>query len=88
MDVELMTSGRVEVYDLQTKFATTSGAPGMKALCQFAISNGNRIEQESLMGQYNLSESAARNLFSSGVDSGVWDSDGVLSEDGHETAQT
>lgn len=88
MDVELITSGRIEVYDLQTKFATTSGAPGMKALCQFAISNGNRIEQESLMGQYNLSEAAVRNLFSSGVDTGVWDSDGVLSEDGHETAQT
>ena len=88
MDVELMTSGLIEVYDLQTKFATTSGAPGMKALCQFAISNGNRIEQESLKHQYNLSDSAARNLFSSGVDSGVWDSDGLLSDDGHETART
>jgi len=88
MEVELMTSSRIELYDLQTKFATTSGAPGMKALCQFAISNGNRIEQESLMRQYNLSESAARNLFSSGVASGVWDSDGLLSDDGHETAQT
>lgn len=88
MDVELMTSGLIEVYDLQTKFATTSGAPGMKALCQFAISNGNRIEQESLKDQYNLSDSAARNLFSSGVDSGVWNSDGLLSDDGHETART
>lgn len=88
MEVELMTSGRIEVYDLQTKFATSSGAPGMKALCQFAISNSNRIEQESLMGQYNLSESAARNLFSSGVGSGVWDSDGLLTDDGHQTAQT
>ena len=87
MDVELMTSGLIEVYDLQTKFATTSGAPGMKALCQFAISNGNRIEQESLKDQYNLSDSAARNLFSSGIDSGVWDSDGLLSDDGHETAR-
>ena len=83
-----MTSGRIEVYDLQTKFATTSSAPGMKTLCQFAISNGNRIDQESLMSQYNLSESAVRNLFSSGIDSGVWDLDGLLTNDGHETAKT
>ena len=88
MDVELTTSGRIEVYDLQTKFATTSGAPGMKVLCQFAISNGGRIERESLMRQYKSSEAEVRNLISSGVESGVWNSDGVLTEDGHETAQT
>tara|TARA_B100000925_G_scaffold193349_1_gene146327 strand:- start:1237 stop:2913 length:1677 start_codon:yes stop_codon:yes gene_type:complete len=88
MNVKLITSGRIEVYDLQTKFATTSSAPGMKTLCQFAISNGNRIDQESLMSQYNLSESAVRNLFSSGLDSGVWDLDGLLTNDGHETAKT
>ena len=36
MDVELITSGQVMAYDLQTKFATSAVAPGMKAVCQFA----------------------------------------------------
>lgn len=88
MDVELKTSARIGVYDLQTKFATSAIAPGMKALCQFAISNDNRIDQESLVEKYNLSQAAARNLITSGVESGVWDGDGALTDDGYETAQT
>ena len=88
MDVELKTSARVGVYDLQTKFATSAVAPGMKALCRFAISNDNRIDQESLVEKYNLSQAAARNLITSGVESGVWDGDGALTDDGYETAQT
>ena len=88
MDVELKTSARVEVYDLQTKFATSAVAPGMKALCQFAISNDNRIDQEFLVEKYNLSQAAARNLITSGIESGVWDGDGALTDDGYETAHT
>ena len=89
MDVELTTSGRVKAYDLQTKFATSAVAPGMKAVCQFAISNENRIDQESLIEQgFALNQAGARNLLSSGIESGVWDGDGVLTDDGHETAQT
>ena len=83
MNVDLKTTGNIQVYDLQTRFATTSGAPGMKALCQAAITNDGRIDKESLMMEYNLSESAVRNLFSSGISCGVWDSDGVLTDDGY-----
>ena len=88
MNVDLKTTGNIQVYDLQTRFATTSGAPGMKALCQAAITNDGRINKESLMMEYNLSESAVRNLFSSGISCGVWDSDGVLTDDGYNTAKT
>ena len=88
MNVDLKTTGNIQVYDLQTRFATTSGAPGMKALCQAAITNDGRIDKESLMMEYNLSESAVRNLFSSGISCGVWDSDGVLTDDGYNTAKT
>ena len=89
MDVELITSGQVMAYDLQTKFATSAVAPGMKAVCQFAISNENRIDEQSLIEQgFALNQAGARNLLSSGIESGVWDGDGVLTDDGHETAQT
>lgn len=88
MKVDLRTTGYIKVYDLQTKFATTSGAPGMKALCQSGIKNDGRITKEFLMTEYNLSESASRNLFSSGISCGIWDSDGVLTDDGYNTAKS
>ena len=40
-----------KAYDLQTKFATSAVAPGMKTVCQFAISNENRIDEQSLIEQ-------------------------------------
>lgn len=89
MDVQLITSGQIKAYDLQTKFATSARAPGMKAVCQFALLNENRIDEQSLIDQgFASNKAGARNLISSGIESGVWDVDGVLTDDGHETAQT
>ena len=88
MDIEFKIHTQVEAFDLQTKFATTALAPGMKTLSQDAIANGNQIDQDSLAKKYNLSQAAARNLITSGFESGVWDKDGNLTEEGHETAQT
>ena len=39
MDIELTTSSQVKAYDLQTNFASSAIAPGMKAICKYAISN-------------------------------------------------
>ena len=88
MDIEFKIHTQVKAFDLQTKFATTALAPGMKTLSQDAIANGNQIDQDSLAKKYNLSQAAARNLITSGFESGVWDKDGNLTEEGHETAQT
>ena len=49
MDVRLTTKGQIEAHDLQTKFAVSSMAPGMKALCKFAVSNGNHIDAEGIL---------------------------------------
>ena len=89
MDIELTTSSQVKAYDLQTNFASSAVAPGMKAICKYAVSNNNRIDQESIIEQgYASNQAGARNLITSGIESGVWDSDGLLTEDGHETAKT
>lgn len=82
MDIEFKIHTQVEAFDLQTKFATTALAPGMKTLSQDAIANGNQIDQDSLAKKYNLSQAAARNLITSGFESGVWDKDGNLTEEG------
>ena len=88
MEVELKIHSQVEAFDLQTKFATTALAPGMKTLAQESIANNSQINRDYLMKKYGLSEAAARNLIISGLESGVWDKDGNLTEEGHETAQT
>ena len=88
MDIRLKTSGRIVSYDVQTKFATSALAPGMKALCQHAIENGGRLDTAILEEQYALSQAASRNLFTSGLESGVWDQNGMLTDAGHETAKT
>lgn len=89
MDIELTTNSQVMVYDLQTNFASSALAPGMKAICQFAVSNNNRIDIDLIIEQgFASNQAGARNLIASGIESGVWDSNGLLTEDGHETAKT
>ena len=72
MDIELTTSSQVKAYDLQTNFASSAIAPGMKAICKYAISNNNRIDQESIIEQgYASNQAGARNLITSGIESGM-----------------
>lgn len=88
MDVQLKTTGRVDVYDIITGFAVTAPAVGLQKLCQFAETNGNRIDEQTIQNQFSLDAGAARNLYINGQKSGVWDDDGRLTSDGHETAST
>ena len=89
MDIELTTNSQVMVYDLQTNFSSSALALGMKAICQFAVSNNNRIDIDLIIQQgFASNQAGARNLIASGIESGVWDSNGLLTEDGHETAKT
>lgn len=88
MDVQLKTTGRVDVYDIITGFSVTAPALGLQKLCRFAETNGNRINAQMIEEQYHLSTGAARNLFINGEKSGVWDENGLLTPDGHETSST
>ena len=56
MEVELKIHSQVEAFDLQTKFATTALAPGMKTLAQESIANNSQINRDYLMKKYGLSE--------------------------------
>ena len=77
MDVRLTTKGQIEAHDLQTKFAVSSMAPGMKALCKFAVSNGNHIDAEGILEiGYASNKAAATNLIA-GYHYGLWDEHGV-----------
>jgi hypothetical protein len=88
MDIQLKTTGRVDVYDVITGFAVTAPAKGLQKLCQFAETNGNRLDEQTIVNQYRLPPGAARNLYINGQQSGVWDDDGRLTSDGHETSST
>ena len=89
MDVRLTTKGQIEAHDLQTKFAVSSMAPGMKALCKFAVSNGNHIDAEGILEiGYASNKAAATNLIKAGYHYGLWDEHGVLTSEGLETANT
>ena len=88
MDVRLTTKGLIEAHDLQTKFAVSSVAPGMKALCKFAVSNGNHIDAEGILEiGYASNKAAATNLIKAGFHYGLWDEHGVLTSEGLETAK-
>ena len=63
MDVQLKTTGRVDVYDIITGFAVTAPAVGLQKLCQFAETNGNRIDEQTIQNQFSLDAGAARNLY-------------------------
>ena len=89
MDVRLTTKGQIEAHDLQTKFAVSSMAPGMKALCKFAVSNGNHIDAEGILEiGYASNKAAATNLIKAGYHYSLWDEHGVLTSEGLETANT
>ena len=88
MDVQLRTKGQVEVYDVITTFAVSAPAVGLQKLCQHAQLNENYIDEKSIEDQFRLKPGASRNLFANGVQSGVWTKDGILTEEGHETAMT
>ena len=49
--------------------------------------NGNRIDEHTIQNQFNLDAGAAK-TYINGQKSGVWDDDGHLTSDGHETAST
>lgn len=88
MDVQLKNIGQVEVYDVITTFAVTAPAVGLQKICLFAQTNDNRINQQTIEEQFRFNPGASRNLFINGQQSGVWDTDGLLTKDGHETALT
>ena len=88
MDVQLRTKEQVEVYDVITTFAVSAPAVGLQRLCQHAQLNENYIDEKSIENQFKLKPGASRNLFANGVQSGVWTKEGLLTEEGHETAFT
>ena len=88
MDVQLRTKGQVEVYDIITTFAVYAPAVGLQKLCQHAQLNENFIDEISIENQFKLKPGASRNLFINGVQSGVWTKEGILTDEGHETALT
>ena len=88
MEVQLKNIGQVEVYDVITTFAVTAPAVGLQKLCLYAQTNDNRIDQQVIQDQFRFNPGASRNLFINGQQSGVWDEDGLLTKDGHETALT
>jgi len=88
MDVQLRTKGQVEVYDVITTFAVSAPAVGLQKLCQHAQLNENYIDEKSIEDQFRLKPGASRNLLVNGIQSGVWTKDGILTEEGHETALT
>jgi hypothetical protein len=88
MDVQLRTKGQVEVYDIITTFAVSAPAVGLQKLCQHAQQNENYIDEKSIEEQFKLKPGASRNLFINGIQSGVWTKEGILTDEGHETALT
>lgn len=88
MEVQLKNIGQVEVYDVITTFAVTAPAVGLQKLCLYAQTNDNRIDQQVIQDQFRFNPGASRNLFINGQQSRVWDEDGLLTKDGHETALT
>mgnify|MGYP006150497715 FL=1 len=88
MDIQLKTKGQVEVYDVITTFAVSAPAVGLQRICRHAQLNENFIDANAIENQFKLSPGASRNLFINGIQSGVWDEGGILTEEGHQTALT
>jgi hypothetical protein len=89
MKIQLKYTGTVDVYDINTTYAASTRAPGLQRLCQWAMENSGKLDEDSIREEYSqLSSGAARNLFQNGIVSGVWDDDGALTDEGENAAET